>query len=143
MAWTARHGLVVSATGHLLGTYNRKLFKVSPSGGDAVSLSDGLDENATFVSIHNDELLVEATYRTGRGLYRIRLADGMASRVSGDAFSHSFTASEGGDVVAFIEEAGEVAPDVFVSSTSSFSPKKLTSAKELTYASSYSHLFTY
>ena len=126
VAWTQRHGLVVSATGHLLGTYNRKLFKVSSNGGAAVSLSDGLDENATFVSIHNDELLVEATYRTGRGLYRVRLADGLASRVSGDAFSHSFSASEAGDVVAFIGEGGEMAPDVFVSGTSGFSPKRLT-----------------
>ena len=41
VAWTEAHGLLVSGTGQVLGTYNGKLWKVPVSGGEAVSLTDG------------------------------------------------------------------------------------------------------
>jgi dipeptidyl aminopeptidase/acylaminoacyl peptidase len=127
VAWTEAHGLIVSGTAQLLGTYNRKLWKVSPSGEAPVSLTDGLDENAGYVAASEDTLVVEASVRTGRGLVRIDLTSGVAERADlGSRFQSSFSATRDGSMVAFLAESATEPPNVFVSDVGSPAPKRLT-----------------
>jgi dipeptidyl aminopeptidase/acylaminoacyl peptidase len=128
VAWTKEHGLVVSGAGHVLGTYNSKLWKVPPSGGEAVSLTDGLDEHAGFVAITSDRLVVEASHRTGRRLYSIDLKDGKVEPLTDEVrYRQSFAATENGSKVAFLADSGSEPTNVYVSDVDSFAPKRLTS----------------
>jgi dipeptidyl aminopeptidase/acylaminoacyl peptidase len=131
-AWVAGLGLVVSGSSHLLGTFNSQLWLVpTDAPGDPVSLTSGLDENAGFVKADETTLLVEASSRTGRGLYRIPLRSG---RPAGDPvaitddqrFTSRFSASDDLSRIAFVSEAPSEAPQVFTSTTTSYSPRKLT-----------------
>lgn len=129
--WSPDLGLLVYGTGQELGTYNRKIFRVPLAGGTPVSLTDQLDEDAVLVRASADMLIVEAAKRTKRGLLRIPLRDGRAAAapqaISDDReFYTNFSMVRGGDVTAFIAEAGAEAPDVYVSSLARFEPRRLT-----------------
>ncbi len=133
VAWTEENGLLISATGQELGTYNRKLWAVDAAGGEPVSLTDGLDEHAGFVAATGRNLLVEASYRTGRRLYRIPLRNGRASGdpevISDDRlYYRSFTATQDGGQVAFIADGPGTPPDVYASRSDRFRPNRLTMA---------------
>ena len=102
--WTPELGLVVASSAHEIGTFNSKLFAISPDGGTPVSLTDKLDEDARFVGTTPDALYVEAAVHTGRSLYRIPLTGsagiagslraGTASRLSDDTrFAGAFSVS--------------------------------------------------
>jgi hypothetical protein len=76
-------------------------------------------------------LYVEAANRTGRGLYRIPLANGQPAgapvRVSDDArFVSAFAATPNADVVAFLAETSTAPADVYVSPTARFVARRLT-----------------
>ncbi len=129
--WTSELGLIVAATAHELGTYNRQLWRVPLAGGEPVSLTGGLDEHAGYVVGAGGELLVEAAYRTSRRLYRIALEDGLPSgepQAVGDdrLFVHSFSATRDGRTLAFIGEGPATPPNVYVSSSRRLRPKRLT-----------------
>lgn len=128
VAWTADLGLVIAASGEFYGTANTKLWTVPLAVGDPVSLTDGLDEDASFVAATARELLVEAAVKTGRGLFRIPLAQGKPSGppqlVSRDRFHSGFHSS--GGTIAFVSETASEPPDVFASIGTSFAPKRLT-----------------
>jgi dipeptidyl aminopeptidase/acylaminoacyl peptidase len=132
VAWVDGLGLIVSGSGYLVGTHNRQLWIVATERlGEEVSLTAGLDENAGFVAANENALLVEASFRTGRRLYRIPLAAGRPATdpqvVSDDGrFYSGFSASEDLSEIAFISETSLDPPDVFFSETASFSPRKLT-----------------
>jgi dipeptidyl aminopeptidase/acylaminoacyl peptidase len=127
--WPAGLGLIISASGEFYGTANSRLWVVPITIGDPVSLTDALDEDAQFVSATATELLVEASVKTGRALFRIPLAAGKAAgppvRVSTDRFNSGFKAA--GGTVAFISETSSEAPEVYASTGASFAPKRLTS----------------
>ena len=130
-AWTPELGLLVYGTGQLLGTYNRRIWRVPVAGGEPVSLTSGLDEDAGYVSSTATELVVEAAARTKRVLYRIPLAGGRPSGppqpVSDSTrFWSDFSASRRGDRLAFLGEAESEAPDVYVSPVARFDPRRLT-----------------
>ena len=85
VAWDDRSGVVVAASGQLLGTFNRQLWSVAPGvdgagAGEPVSLTGDLDENAAFVFLGESGLLASASHRTGSALYHFPVADG---RVAG------------------------------------------------------------
>lgn len=128
--WPADVGLLVYGSGQLLGTFNRRIWLVPPSGGQPVSLTDGLDEDANLVFANARELLVEAAARTKRGLFRIPLGAGRAAgpprAVSDEAMFYSAFSSPHGDRVAFLAESATLPGDVFVASTSEFTPRRLT-----------------
>jgi dipeptidyl aminopeptidase/acylaminoacyl peptidase len=131
VAWTQDHGLIISGTGKVVGTFNRQLWQVPSAAGDPVSLTKGLDEHAGFVAITAKSLLIEATQRTGRGLFQIPLQGGKAvgqpERLTGDKMYHSgFSSIEDGSKVAFLSENGSAPPDVYFASTANLRPKKLT-----------------
>ncbi len=121
VAWTPS-GVIVAATGQRLGTFNRKLWEVSPDTSAVRPLTDALDENATFVSATPAGLYVEAAERTGRGLFRVGTR---ATRVSTSPYASSFSMSEDGSLVAFLEESGSRPANVFVSRTDAFEPSQL------------------
>ncbi len=110
-----------------------QLWRVPESGGEPVSLSANLDEHARFVAAADRELLIEAAQRTGRRLYRIALRDGQPSGVpepvSDDGlYLHSFSASRDGRTVAFIAEGPAAPPEVYVSASRRWRPRRLTAA---------------
>lgn len=128
--WDERLGLVVSGSGQDVGTYNRRLWRVPADGGDLVPLSDGLDENAGYVGATSEALYVEATARTGRGLYRIPLRNGRPSgapiRITDEErFYSGFTMDRSGQRVAFLAESATAAADVHVSALPKFRPRRL------------------
>jgi dipeptidyl aminopeptidase/acylaminoacyl peptidase len=143
VVWRAGVGLIVSASGHELGTYNGQLWRIplddsGEAAGEPISLTGGLDENAGYVAVTGEELLVQATHRTGRRLYRIPLEGAGASsagvRASGppeiltdDArFYSGFSATEDGSQVAFTAEDAANPADVYVTTTRGFGVRRLT-----------------
>lgn len=129
VGWTTSLGLIISASGEFQGTENDKLWTLSITGnGNPVSLTDALDENATFVAATDKELLVEASVKTGRALFRIPLAQGKPSgppvRVSGDRFNSNFRSV--GGTIAFLSETSSEPPDVYASTGTTFTPRRLT-----------------
>ena len=128
VGWPAALGLIVSSSGEFQGTANSRLWVVSLTGGDPVSLTDALDEDATYVSATATELLVESQAKTARGLFRIPLAQGKpsgpATRVSTDRYNSGFQAA--GGTIAFISETSSEPPDVFASTGATFNAKRLT-----------------
>ncbi len=129
--WTEALGLISAGSGQELGTYNFQLWSVPQSGGEPVSLSANLDEHARFVAAAERGLLVEAAHRTGRRLYRIALREGRPSGapepVSDDGlYVRSFSASRDGSVLAFIGEGPNVPPEVYVSTSRKWRPRRLT-----------------
>jgi dipeptidyl aminopeptidase/acylaminoacyl peptidase len=128
--WDSALGLVVAATAQAVGTNNRQLWVIADEGAPR-SLTAGLDEDAQFVAATASVLYVEAARRTGRGLYRIPLANGQPAgtpvRVSDDArFATSFSATPNADVVAFLAETGVSPADVYTSPTARFAARRLT-----------------
>lgn len=131
VAWTADPGLVIAASGEAVGTANTRLWVVPLAGGDPVALTDGLDENASYVWAGPRELLVEASVRTGRGLFRIPLQGGKPAgapqRVSdGGRYYSGFAAAASGSTVAFLGESPNEPPDVYASALVPFGPRRLT-----------------
>jgi dipeptidyl aminopeptidase/acylaminoacyl peptidase len=129
VAWTTELGLLIEASGEFQGTQNSRVWTVPITGGDPVSLTDALDEDANFVSASATELLVEAAVKTGRALFRIPLTAGKASglpqRVSTDRFNSAFNSRSG--TLAYISETASEPPEVYASTGATFAPRRLTS----------------
>ncbi|MEO6445037.1 MAG: hypothetical protein ABIP66_07775, partial [Gemmatimonadaceae bacterium] len=130
-AWTPEAGLLVYGTGQLLGTYNRRIWSVPLAGGEPVSLTDALDEDANFIHSTSDALIVEAAKKTKRGLFRIPLASGRAAGVpqaltDDTRFYSDFSWSASGERIAFVGESASEPPDVYTSPAGSFAPRRLT-----------------
>lgn len=139
VGWPNEPGLIVSASGEAFGTANDRLWLVPVTGTEPTPLTDALDENAGFVAANARELLVEASSRTGRGLFRIPLLNGKPAgppqRASDERrFYSGYTVATGGGMVAFLAETASEPPDVFVSSMASFAPKRLTTVNPQTSA---------
>ncbi len=129
VGWPSALGLLIEASGEFLGTANTRIWVVPITVGEPMSLTDALDEDASYVSASAQELLVEAAVKTGRALFRIPLAQGKPSgppqRVSSDRFNAGFRSVAG--TVAFTSESGTEPPEVFASTGATFSPRRLTS----------------
>jgi dipeptidyl aminopeptidase/acylaminoacyl peptidase len=131
-AWIGGLGIVFSGTGQALGTFNRKLWLAGPDGGASpVTLTQALDENATLVAASPEALLVEAQYRTGSRLYRIALNEGRPvgepQVISDDRLLYSgFSATRDTRTVAMIAQGPAMTPNVHVTATQGFAPRRLT-----------------
>ena len=128
--WPNDLGLIVSASGKRSSTDNNRLWLVPITGEAAVALTDSVDEHAVLVAGNARELLIEAAARTGRALYRIPLVNGRAASpqrlTDSTRFYSSFSAARTGGAVAFLAETAVQPPDVYVSTGTTFSPKRLT-----------------
>ncbi|HEX6942673.1 MAG TPA: S9 family peptidase [Gemmatimonadaceae bacterium] len=129
VGWTPELGLLIESSGEFIGMQNMRVMTVPITGGDPVSLTDALDEDASFVSASANALLVEAAVKTSRALFRIPLAQGKPSgppqRVSTDRFNSGFQSSAG--TLAFISETANEPPEVYASTGATFAPRRLTS----------------
>ena len=129
VGWTPELGLLIESSGEFIGMQNVRVMTVPITGGDPVSLTDALDEDASFVSASATALLVEAAVKTGRALFRIPLAQGKPSgppqRVSTDRFNSGFQSRAG--TLAFISETSNEPPEVYASAGATFAPRRLTS----------------
>ena len=139
VGWTTALGLIIAASGEAQGTENTRLWTVPLTGGDPVSLTDALDEDATFVTATPQQLLVEAAVKTDRALFRIPLAQGKPSgppqRVSGERFNSSFRSA--GGTIAFLSETSNEPPEVYASTGVTFAPRRLTSTNP--HAAEFAH----
>ena len=135
VAWDGDVGLVVSGTGRRLGTFNRRLWRVpldaNGDGGEPVSLTGGLDANANLVHLDGSRLLVSAARRTGATFYRIDLRQGYpvgapVDLTDGRRYYGGASASADGSMLAFTAEDGAAPPDIFVSGSDDFRPRRLT-----------------
>lgn len=131
VAWTSALGLIVSGPSSDDFTVNRLLWQVSLADGTVRPLTAELDENASYVTATDRTLLVEASHRTGRRLYRFSVRDGETAgapvAVSDDgAFYTRFSATRDGTTIALLAERPTAAPNVHVTSTRRFAPRRLT-----------------
>lgn len=130
--WVDGLGLLVSGSGHMVGAQNDEIWLVDSDGSaEPTSLTERLDHDVGYVGASPDELLVDASIRTGSGLYRIPLSDdevsGEAERVdSGNLYYDDFSVDDAHSTIAFVAEGPETPPDVTVSSLSEFSSSSLT-----------------
>lgn len=131
-AWVEGLGLLVSGTGHDIGTFNRRLWLLPLDGGqEPRALTEDLDENAGFVAASTTQLLVEARHRTGGRLYRIALGNGAPAgdpeAVTDDQLDYgNFSASSDLRRISFVAEGPGVPPNVYVATGDRFSPRRLT-----------------
>ena len=127
--WSRDHGLILSGSGHALGTFNSQLWRVDLSTGNLTSLTAGLDENARLVTATPRGLLLSVAQRTGSGLMQIPIVGGKPSSPQGisdqSMFYSGFSVSDDGSMVAFLAESSSQPGEVFVSRASSWSPRRL------------------
>lgn len=131
LSWTDAGGLIFSATGRTLGTYNRRLWRLPSEGGAPVSLTSKLDENAIFVSVNDTAMLVETLHRTSRRLNRIPfLEDGTGGvpepLTDGGRYRGGFSSSRDSSRVAYLAETWDSPPDIWVRDLPGGVERKLT-----------------
>lgn len=135
VAWVEGLGLLVSASGHELGTYNDEIWLVDPDGGsEPTSLTEAFDHDPSFVAADPDALWLEAYEGTRRRLWRLPLDDGRPAGepmpVSDDArFYWGFSPSDDRVTWTFVAESHEQPPEIHVVRglpPGGFAPRRLT-----------------
>lgn len=134
--WVDGLGLLVSGSGHELGTYNDQIWLVDvDGGGDPVSLTDAFDYDPSLVAADPDALWLEAYEGTRRRLWQIPLRAGRPTgeprAVSDDAsYYWGFSPSDDRSTWAFVAESNTEPPDVHVVDGvvpgGAFEPRRLT-----------------
>lgn len=132
VAWHPTHGLIVAATGHELGTFNRKLWRVGSDGQSLEAFTEGLDEHARFVAMTDTSVFVEASRGVHRGIARIGLLDDDAHARTQflseqHVYQFGFDANRDGSRVAFLSESAGETANVHVADTDNFTPSRRTS----------------
>lgn len=108
---------------------NSRLAVVSVTGGSPRSLTDAFDEQPGFVEWNANGIFFSGSQKTSSHLFRLDPASGKITRISNPdglmAYNFSFTSD--GKQAAFISPSPTSLTEIFVTSTQSFSPRKLTS----------------
>jgi dipeptidyl aminopeptidase/acylaminoacyl peptidase len=101
---------------------------VDAAGGSVRSLTSAFDEQPFLVEWLGDGIYFTASQRTASHLFRLDPARGAIARISApDArVATSFSLSRDGRRVAFVSGSPSSVPEVFVSDTAAFEPKRLT-----------------
>ncbi len=108
---------------------NSRLAVVSTDGGAPRSMTDGFDEQPGFVEWNADGVYFSGLQKTASHLFRIDPATGKLSRLTSpdNLMAGSFSLTKDGKQIAFTSPSPTSLNEVFVSSLSNFSPRKLTS----------------
>jgi dipeptidyl aminopeptidase/acylaminoacyl peptidase len=107
---------------------NARLAIVPVDGGTPKSITDNFDENPNFLAWKADGIYFSAAQKTTSHLFRVDPAAGTIARISrpDDLMLASLTFTKDGHTVAFTAPSPASLSEVFVSSVTSFAPKKLT-----------------
>ncbi len=111
---------------------NSRLAVVPISGGAPRSITDAFDEQPGFVEWNADGVYFSGLQKTASHLFRVDPASGSLQRVSGpdNLMAGSFSFTKDGRQIAFTSPSPTSLSEVFVSATSNFAPRKLTSMTE-------------
>jgi dipeptidyl aminopeptidase/acylaminoacyl peptidase len=105
------------------------IYLVSPNGGAPWSLADSHDRSGGLVGWSRDGSMVLLTESMGTTRHITALpanGDGMRQLTKGDGVLGNAAFASGADVMAFTWQNMDTPADVFVSSTGSFSPRRIT-----------------
>lgn len=108
---------------------NSRLALVSAEGGTPRSLTDGFDEQPQFAEWNAEGIYFGGAQKTAAHLFRLDPATGKFSRISqpDNLMLNGVSFSQDGKTIAFTAPSATSLSEVFVSSTSNFAPRKLTS----------------
>ena len=108
---------------------NSRLALVSADGGTPRSLTDSFDEQPGFVEWNADGIYFGAAQKTAAHLFRLDAASGRVTRVTSpdNLIVGAISFSKDGKQIAFTSPSPTSLNEIYVTSTSSFTPKKLTS----------------
>ncbi len=111
---------------------NSRLAVVSVNGGAARSITDAFDEQPGFVEWNAEGIYFGGLQKTASHLFRVDPSNGKVTRISNPdnlmAGGYSFTAD--GKQIAFTAPSPASLNEIFITSTASFAPRKLTSVTE-------------
>lgn len=116
--WVDGLGLLVSGSGHEVGTFNDEIWLVDvDGGGEPVSLTDAFDHDPSLVAADPDALWLETLEGTTRRLWRIPLRDGRPSGephpVTDDPrYTWGFSPSDDRSTWAFVAESNTEPPEI-------------------------------
>ncbi|MBI1765554.1 MAG: S9 family peptidase [Acidobacteria bacterium] len=111
---------------------NSRLALVFADGGTPRSLTDAFDEQPGFVEWNGDGIYFSGAQKTASHLFRLDPASGKFTRLSApdNLMANGFSFTTDGKQFAFTSPAPASLSEVFLSSTASFTPRKLTSMTE-------------
>ncbi len=107
---------------------NSRLALASVDGGTPRSITDGFDEQPNFVEWNSDGIYFSGAQKTASHLFRLDPATGKFARVTqpDNAMIGGASFTRDGKQIAFTSPSPTSLSEVFVSSVSSFAPRKLT-----------------
>jgi dipeptidyl aminopeptidase/acylaminoacyl peptidase len=111
---------------------NSRLAVIPATGGTPRSLTDAFDEQPGFVEWNADGVYFSGLQKTASHLFRVDPASGKVQRISGpdNLMAGSFSFTENGRQIAFTAPSPTSLSEVFISTMTSFAPRKLTSITE-------------
>lgn len=111
---------------------NSRLAVISADGGAVRSLTDAFDEQPGFVEWNADGIYFRSLQKTNSHLFRIDATTGKIARLTSpdNLMAGSFSFTKDGKQIAFISASPASLIEVFISSITNFSPRKLTSMSD-------------
>lgn len=111
---------------------NDRLAIVPAAGGRPRAMTESFDEQPGFVAWNAAGLFFSGAQKTASHLFRVDPATGVYSRVSGPdgLMASGFSMSRDGRMTAFTAMSPTSVSEVFVSPTTAFAPRKLTSTTD-------------
>jgi dipeptidyl aminopeptidase/acylaminoacyl peptidase len=111
---------------------NSRLAVISADGGAARSLTDAFDEQPGFVEWNAEGIYFTGLQKTASHLFRIDATTGKIARLTSpdNLMAGSFSFTKDGKQIAFISASPASLNEVFTSSITNFSPRKLTSMSD-------------
>lgn len=111
---------------------NSRLALVSAEGGTPRSLTDGFDEQPGFVEWNADGIYFGGSQKTASHLFKLNPATGQFTKVSqpDNLMINGVSFSNDGKMIAFTAPSPTSLNEIHVTTTASFSPRKLTAMTE-------------
>jgi dipeptidyl aminopeptidase/acylaminoacyl peptidase len=111
---------------------NARLAIVGVDGGKPRSITDNFDENPGLIEWNRNGIYFTGLQKTASHLFHLDPVSAKITRVSkpDNLMAGSFSFTHSGDRIAFTVASPASMPEVFVSDTQSFAPRKLTDSNE-------------
>ena len=107
---------------------NSRLAIVPAGGGSPRSITDGFDENPTFVNWNSEGIYFTGLQKTASHLFRLDPATARFTRISSpdSLMAGSFSLTRDGRLMAFNAGSATALPEIFFSEVQNFSPRQVT-----------------